>query len=173
MRRTLLPLLALALGTAATPAVAETAEPVAEPCTAEQVEAADFVLTLDGLEAVVPTPTSPSPYPLGLGGEPDPAGFQAAATDVHTVLLDLSPDFTDSRVTVDLDWAHTGDIDLDVRYGNQLAESHSFNPQEGNGESATITSVDHCDTFTVEIRNYIATPGDITMSLSTSGMRAR
>lgn len=171
MRNALLSATALAVLLVAVPATAD--EPVSEPCTAEEVAAADIVLDLDGETVTIPTPTAPSPYPLGLGGEPDPAGFQDTATDTYTVLLDVNPDFVSATVNVALAWAHTGDIDLDVKKDGVIrGESHSFNPQTGNTENASGGRVGHCETFEVDVRNYISTPGDITMTLTTGSPRA-
>lgn len=172
--RTLVSLAAVAMLLTAIPAGADPIPPapVSQPCTQDQVEAADYVLTTNGLTEVVPTPTAMSPYPLGLGGEPDPLGFQEAATDVYTILLDVNPDHVAATPNVSLMWEHTGDIDMDIYSNGQLVgESHSFNPQDGNGENASAGKVKHCATFEVHIRNYISTPGDITMDVTLSSLR--
>ena len=169
--RTLVSLAAVAMLLTALPAGADPI-PVSQPCTQDQVDAADFVVTTDGLTDTVPTPTAMSPYPLGLGGEPDPLGFQEAATDVYTILVDVNPDHVAATPSVRIDWAHTGDIDMDIYKNGALVEgSHNFNPLDGNGEQATAGKVKHCETFEVHIRNYISTPGDIDLTVSLSSLR--
>lgn len=168
--RALVTALMLGLVLAAAPAAAQ--DPVSEPCDADAVAAADYVLTADGLSETVGTPLLPSPYPLGLGGEPDPAGFQDAATEVHSVIFDVNPDHLSGVVGVGIDWEHTGDIDMDVYVNGQYIDgSHNFNPVAGNGEFVSVGRVNHCKTIDVHIRNYIATQGDIQLTLKASALR--
>lgn len=163
----------LALALVATPVLAEEpTDPVSEPC--EVGDDVDFLLTADGVSETIPTPALPSPYPLGLGGEPDPAGFQAMATDVYTVLVDVNPDHLSAVPSVALEWSHDDDIDMDVYddQGNVIGESHAFNPLDGNSEQAMLPRRQHCSTFDIHVRNYIAGPGDIALSLGVSSLKA-
>lgn len=149
---------------------AEPTTPVSAPCDAGD---ADLVVGPDGLTTNIETPANVSPYPLGIGGEPDPAGFQEAATDVYTVLVDVNPDHLAADLTVTLDWAHHGDIDLDVYEadGTLIDGSHSFNPMAGNHESVALLGRGHCTSFELHVRNYIAGPGYIELGLDIDALR--
>ncbi len=169
--RTLVSLAAVAMLLTAIPAGADPV-PVSEPCTQDQVDAADFVVKTGGLTDTVPTPTAMSPCPPGAGGEPDPFFNDAATTEIYTILVDVNPDHVAATPTVSLTWEHTGDIDMDIyKDGAVAGESHSFNPLDGNGETASAGKVKHCETFEIHIRNYISTPGDIDLSVSLSSLR--
>ncbi len=173
MRKLLFPVLALSMIAAApaTSSMNQTSSdeggdaPVSEACLAQT--GLDFILTTDGLQEVIATPSLPSPYPLGLGGEPDPLGMQDAGTDVYTVLVDVSPHHTSASADVAISWEHTGDLDMDLYAdGVLVGESHAFNPLDGNAEAATAGRIGHCQTFDIHVRNYVSEPGDVAVEMT-------
>lgn len=127
-----LALLVLVLALVA-PAGAQVAPELHGPCTGDNVFHAD-----DDLSEVVDTPLLPG--------------------DVTTVTYKLSlegrPVTERSATTVGIDWGDVTDFDLTANG----AESASFNPTDGEGESVTIGSRPHCSTITVDITNFAGNP---------------
>ncbi len=172
--RKILALLAALLVLAAVPVTAQ--ENLTQPCEDTphvDTSVADFIVGVDGITETVATPDMVSPYPTGVdSSEPDPLGFRDNATAVYTVMVDASPNHLSAVADVAIDWEQTGDIDLDLyRNGAVYGESHSFNPQDGNGEAASAGRLDHCGVFEVHIRNYISTPGDVEVDITLSSLR--
>ncbi len=161
MKKLVLPLVvigAIASGTAP--------EPVSEPCVVP--DSVDFVVTTDGLSTVISTPENVSPYPLGLGIEPDPLGMQEAATDRYEILVDVNPYRLSATPTFTLQWEHFGDVDMDLYVDGELRNgSHIFNPMDAdNVESADAGVVGHCQVVELTVRNYISGPGYISLDVT-------
>lgn len=55
--------------------------------------------------------------------------------------------------------------------GQLIDGSHQFNPLDGNGESVDLGLVEHCQTIEAHIRNYIATQGDIQLTIDVANLR--
>lgn len=165
MRRTLLGLAAATVALTAVPALAAD-EPVAgepavlAPC--EGVAAADR-LTLAGLEQPVAAAVVPDP---SLAAAPLP---KVQPDTKRTVVLDLAgePVGTTASIAGVLTWGQfVNDYDLRLAVGDDAAVSQDVNPQTMQAREATsLGTVAHCSAVVVTVRNYLAAPDSLKLSL--------
>ncbi len=103
---------------------------------------------------------------------------QEDSSAVYRFVLDASgaPLATAKRslATVDLSWDTDTDYDMVVtdEAGRELGAGGAFNPVDGSGESVTTAAQAHCKVITVEVRNYVGAPGEMTLGVKVSGHRA-
>lgn len=102
---------------------------------------------------------------------------QSGSSTVFRFVLDASgssvADATRAAGNVTLTWGDDSDFDMFVydASGSEVGSGTTFNPQTGGGETASSGVQKHCSVFSVEVRNYLGAPGEMTLGVKVAGHR--
>lgn len=127
-----------------------------------------------------PDPVPPLPLPERVDVPVDNFGYHEESVTAFDYIVDVSgsstvPFAVKGSVTLTLGWDNDSDFDLYVydAEGNVLSDANTFNPLDGSGEIATLSSVPHCTVLHVEVVNYAGIPNSaMTLGGSLKSLKA-